>query len=214
MLTHRESTFCATSIFPDEGPKNYPSAWDSQFQGLGLTVPRLGTRSSRAWDSQFHGVGLAVPELGTRSSTAWYSWFHGVGITVPSRGNPKRIKFSRIGKAEGIQKSPATSVIVGQKKGSIHNGWRRGCTGSVFPDFLEVDVFALVGGKNLAARTVAVATAIGSAAVAVVVGLFFRFMGGSRLRLRTRLSVGTGRAAKECLHDAQEGGTEEYYKEQ
>ena len=137
-----------------------------------------------------------------------------MGITVPRRGNPKLIKCSRKGEAEGIQKSPATSVIVGQKKGNIHNGWRRECTGSVFPDFLEVDVFALVGGKNLAARTVGVPAAIGRAAVAVVVGLFFRFMSGSRLRLRTRLSVGTGRSAKECLHDAQEGRTEEYYKEQ
>ena len=178
------------------------------------TILQLGTCSSTAWDSQFHGLGLAVPELGTRSSTAWDSQFHAVGIAVPRRGNPKLIKCSRKGEAEGIQKSPATRVIVGQKKGSIHNGWRRECTGSVFPDFLEVDVFALVGGKNLAARTIGVPAAIGSAAVAVVVGLFFRFMSGSRLRLRTRLSVGTGRAAKECLHDAQEGGTEEYYKEQ
>ena len=39
-----------------------------------------------------------------------------MGITVPRRGNPKRIKCSRKGEAEGIQKSPATRVIVGQKK--------------------------------------------------------------------------------------------------
>ena len=66
----------------DEVPNKIPTAWDSEFHGLGLRVPRLGTSSSTAWDFEFHSLGLRVPRRGNMSSTPWNCHALALGVAV------------------------------------------------------------------------------------------------------------------------------------